>query len=80
MTFAAQAQRCREGVFSAGILEQSMRARNRVGIALSYRPARLHRLAKFKNTVSAAAATRGMVYRMTRVTAWLVICHLSVEC
>ncbi len=28
----------------AGILEQSMWARNRVGIRLSYRPARLHRL------------------------------------
>jgi hypothetical protein len=47
------------------ILEQSMGARNRVGIGLPYRPARLHRLAeseclkidswaslKFKNTVS----------------------------
>ncbi len=30
---------------SAGILEQSMGARNRVGIGLSYRPARPHRLA-----------------------------------
>jgi hypothetical protein len=29
-----------------GILEQSMGARNRVGIGLSYRPARLHRLAE----------------------------------
>jgi hypothetical protein len=38
-----------------------MRARNRVGIGLPYRPARLHRLAKYKNTVSAAATTRGMV-------------------
>ncbi len=45
---------------SAVILEQSMEARNRVGIRLSHRPARLHRLAesipgvlkKFKNTVS----------------------------
>jgi hypothetical protein len=42
----------------AGILEQSMGARNRVGIRLLYRPAKLHRLAesipggplKFKNT------------------------------
>jgi hypothetical protein len=33
-------------VFCAGILEQSMGARNRVGIRLSYRPVRLHRLAK----------------------------------
>jgi hypothetical protein len=31
---------------SAGILEQSMGARNRVGTGLSYRPARLHRLAE----------------------------------
>jgi hypothetical protein len=31
---------------SAGILEQSRGARNRVGIRLSYRPARLHRLAE----------------------------------
>jgi hypothetical protein len=29
-----------------GILEQSMGARNRVGIGLSYWPARLHRLAE----------------------------------
>jgi hypothetical protein len=29
---------------SAGVLEQSMGARNRVGIGLSYRPARQHRL------------------------------------
>jgi hypothetical protein len=32
---------------SAGIFKQSMEARNRVGIGLSYRPARLHRLAEF---------------------------------
>jgi hypothetical protein len=31
---------------SAGILEQSMGARNRVGIGLSHWPARLHRLAE----------------------------------
>ncbi len=31
----------------AGIFKQSMGARNRVGIELSYRPARLHRLAEF---------------------------------
>jgi hypothetical protein len=31
---------------SAGILEQSMEARKRVGIRLSYRPAGLHRLAE----------------------------------
>ncbi len=48
----------------AGILKQSMGSRNRVGIELSYRPARLHRLAelipwngflgslKFKNSSS----------------------------
>jgi hypothetical protein len=33
-------------VFCAGILEQSMGARNRVGIKLGYRPSRLHRLAE----------------------------------
>ncbi len=32
---------------SAGIFKQSMGARNRVGYGLSYRPARLHRLAEF---------------------------------
>jgi hypothetical protein len=41
---------------SDGILEQSIGARNRVGIGLSFRPARLNRLAesipKFKNTIS----------------------------
>jgi hypothetical protein len=31
-------------LYSAGIFKQSMGARNRVGIGLSYRPARLHRL------------------------------------
>jgi hypothetical protein len=30
----------------AGIFKQAMGARNRVGIGLSYRPARLHRLAE----------------------------------
>jgi hypothetical protein len=30
---------------SAGISEQSLWARNRAGIGLSYRPARLHRMA-----------------------------------
>ncbi len=33
-------------LYSAGIFKQSMRARNRLGIGLSYRPARLHRLAE----------------------------------
>ncbi len=33
-------------LYCAGILEQSMRARNREGIGLSYRPARLQRLAE----------------------------------
>ncbi len=40
--------------FSAGILEQSVgaRIRNRVGKGLSYRPARLHRLAdRYDNLV-----------------------------
>ncbi len=31
----------------AGIFKQSMGARNRVGIEISYRPTRLHRLAEF---------------------------------
>jgi hypothetical protein len=30
----------------AGILDQSMGAKNRVGIGVSYRPAKLHRLAE----------------------------------
>ncbi len=34
-------------VYRAGIFKHSMGARNRVGIGLSYRPARLHRLAEF---------------------------------
>jgi hypothetical protein len=34
-------------VACAGIFKQSMGARNQVGIRLSYRPARLHRLAEF---------------------------------
>ncbi len=39
-------------VFCAGSLEQSMVARNRVGIGLSDRPARLHILAgRYKNSV-----------------------------
>jgi hypothetical protein len=39
--------RLRGGVkTSAGIFKQSMGARNRVGIGLSYRPDRLHRLAE----------------------------------
>jgi hypothetical protein len=35
-----------DALFSAGILEQSTGARNRVRIGLSYRPARLHKLAE----------------------------------
>jgi hypothetical protein len=34
------------GEICAGIFKQSMEARNRVGIGLSYRPARLYRLAE----------------------------------
>jgi hypothetical protein len=57
-----------QGFLCAGILEQSMGARNRVGIGLSYRPAKLHSLAelihwnlflgfrKFKNTISGFCA------------------------
>ncbi len=39
-------RRRRQKRSSAGILEQSMRVRSRVGIGLSYRPARLCRLAE----------------------------------
>jgi hypothetical protein len=43
-------------VVSPGILEQSMGARKRVGIGLSYRPARLHRLAgRYVKSVPIAA-------------------------
>jgi hypothetical protein len=35
-----------ERKYSAGIFKQSMGARNPLGIGLSYRPARLHSLAK----------------------------------
>ncbi len=37
--------------FSAGIFKQSMGARNRVGIGLSYRPARLHSLDELESTL-----------------------------
>jgi hypothetical protein len=37
-------RQCKSYLSSAGILEQSMGARNRVGIGLSYQPAWLHRL------------------------------------
>jgi hypothetical protein len=37
----------RQILHRAGIFKQSMGARNRVDIGLSYRPARLHRLAEF---------------------------------
>jgi hypothetical protein len=33
--------------YRAGIFKQSLGARNRVGIGLLYRPARLHRLAEY---------------------------------
>jgi hypothetical protein len=36
----------RNGGFRAGIFKKSMGARHRGGIGFSYRPARLHRLAK----------------------------------
>jgi hypothetical protein len=36
----------KQNVIDAGILKQSMGARNRVGIGFPYRPARLHRLAE----------------------------------
>jgi hypothetical protein len=37
-------RRYNDGLSSAGIFKQSMGARNRVGIGLSYRAARLHSL------------------------------------
>jgi hypothetical protein len=37
---------CIIGVISAGIFKQSMGARNRLGIGLSYRSSRLHSLAE----------------------------------
>jgi hypothetical protein len=54
-----------EKIISAGIFKQSIWARNRVGIELSYRTARLHSLAlwnqflgslKFKNSGSGLAS------------------------
>ncbi len=42
-----ETMRCSVLVIWAGILKQSIGARNRVGIGLSYRSARLHRLAEF---------------------------------
>jgi hypothetical protein len=53
---------------SAGILELSVRARNRVGIKLSYRPARLQTLVEsipwnqFKNTASKANVHYSVYY------------------
>jgi hypothetical protein len=38
---------CAVFIYRAGIFKQSMGARNRVGIGLSYRPARLQRIAEF---------------------------------
>jgi hypothetical protein len=40
-------QGCRQEAYRAGIFKKSMGAKNRGGIGLSYRPARLHRLAEF---------------------------------
>jgi hypothetical protein len=39
--------RLQEKEYRAGIFKQSMGARNRVRIGVSYRPGRLHRLAEF---------------------------------
>ncbi len=70
-------------LFSAGIFKQSMGARNRVGIGLSYRPARLQSLAelvpwnrflgslKFKNSGSElkikAACFKVLLLRLCRI-------------
>ncbi len=51
--------------FSAGILEQSMGARNRVGIGLSYRPARA---GIFKESMGARNRVgKGLSYRPARI-------------
>jgi hypothetical protein len=54
--FQREEERGNEKKYSAGILEQSMGARNRVGIRLSYRPSRLQKPAwaplKLKNSDS----------------------------
>ncbi len=47
---------------SAGILEQSIGARNRGGIGLSYRPARLHRLAEFRFSWFLKTSTAQEIY------------------
>ncbi len=44
--WASERQHRHAGGSCAGIFKQSLGARNRVGIGLSYRPARLHRLAE----------------------------------
>jgi hypothetical protein len=38
---------CLYSVYRAGIFKKSMGAKNQMGIGLSYRPARLHKLAEF---------------------------------
>ncbi len=48
-------------VFCAGIVEQSVGARNRLGIGLSHRPARLHRLSETFLAISKKFKNQGSV-------------------
>jgi hypothetical protein len=56
----------------AGILEQSMGARNRVGIGLPYRPARLHRLAESFFGINAWAPSGVRLHRKIRLLLWYI--------
>ncbi len=63
----------------AGILEQSMGARNRVGIGLSYRSVRLHRLAKsIPGLLKSIKIKSGYLsvhkYRGWRDESWIFLC------
>jgi hypothetical protein len=49
--------------YSAGIFKQSMGARNRVGIRLSYRPARLHSLAELVSLESILGLLKSLKIR-----------------
>ncbi len=49
---------------SAGILEQSVEARNRVGTGLSYRPVRLQRLAVFDSLESILGLLKSLKIRV----------------
>jgi hypothetical protein len=55
-----------------GIFEQSMGARNQVGIGLSYRPARLHRLAEFIPWNRFLGSIQVLKYRLWLVNIFLI--------